>query len=189
MEGVNVSRDLAEHTVVWVATRKAIDIAEAALGPRLLSSHLLHDLLHLKSTLPELHQAALVATELPANVESGYEQSVLAFAVRVLKQCPHLLMLVQPSLRRRSNRSIWVSRWNQTRGFKPFEFVQTCSCLVGDGVPGCHVATFVGTTENLQLESCSAVPSTDVTVQSSNDSLLCLLRFFCNQIALLRPLG
>ena len=95
--------------VVWVSTRKALPVAETALGDGMLSNHLLHDLLHLKSSLPELHAASLVAMELPANVEGGYEQIVLAFARKVLKQCPKYLMIVQPSLRRRSNRSAWVS--------------------------------------------------------------------------------
>ena len=144
-------------------------------------------MLHVKSSLPELRSASLVATELPANVESGYEQHVLSFAAKALQQCPRLLMVVQPSLRRRSNRSIWVSRWNQTRGFKPFEFIQTCSCRAGDGVPGCHVTTYVGTTENLQWELCNAVPSTDISVQSAQASLAGLLSFFWDRIALLRP--
>ena len=99
--------------VAWIATRKALPVAEAALGKHLLESYLLHDMLHLKSSLPELKAASYVAIELPANVEGGYEQIVLSFLNRVLNQCPKAVMIVQPSLRRRSNRSTWVSRWNQ----------------------------------------------------------------------------
>ena len=150
MEGISSGTDPAEPRVAWIATRKALNVASEALGNRLLSSHLLHDMLHVKSTLPELNAASLVATELPANVERGYEQYVLSFAARAMKHCPRILMIVQPSLRRRSNRSIWVTRWNQSRGIKPFEFSRTCSCLVGNGVPGCHVTMYVGTSENLQ---------------------------------------
>ena len=123
-----------------------------------------------------------MATELPANVEGGYEQTVLSFAAKALKQCPRMLMIVQPSLRRRSNRSIWVARWNQHSGFKPFVFVQTCSCRVGDGVPGCHVTTCVGTIEDVKFQMCSSVPSTDISVQSARLGLCSLLQYFCNQI-------
>ena len=144
-------------------------------------------MLHVKSTLPELRAASLVATELPANVESGFEQLALSFAAKIINQCPRLLMIVQPSLRRRSNRSTWVSRWNQYSGQKPFDFVQTCSCRVGDGAPGCHVTTFVGTSEDLQWNLCNAVPSTDITVRSANACLEGLLRVFWDRIALLRP--
>ena len=163
--GINASK------VVWIATRKHKDLAESAFGDSLLSSHLLHDMLHVKSTLPELRAASLVAIELPANVESGYEQTVLSFTTRALKQCPRMLMVVQPSLRRRSNRSTWVTRWNQHRGFKPFLFKQTCSCLAGGGAAGCHVPTFVGTTEDVKLQGCNSVPSTDITVQSAREGL------------------
>ena len=131
-EGISKGKDSAEHKVVWIATRKNLEVAADALGERLLNSHLLHDLLHVKSSLPEISQAWLVAAELPANVEDGFEQLALSFTAKVLKQCPRMLMVVQPSLRRRSNRSIRVLRWNQHSGFKPFVFVQTCSCRVGE---------------------------------------------------------
>ena len=76
MDGKSTGTDPAEPRVAWIATRKALEVASAALGKRLLSSHLLHDMLHVKSTLPELNAASLVATELPVEVEGGYEQTV-----------------------------------------------------------------------------------------------------------------
>ena len=148
---------------------------------------MLHNVLHLKSSLPEFGKAWLVAAELPASVESGYEQTVMAFAARVLNQCPRLLFVVQPSLRSHSNRSVWITRWNQHSGRIPFGFSQTCSCRVGDGVPGCHVTTYVGTTEDLQLEACGAVPSTDITVQSAASSLAGLLMFVTSRSGYCNP--
>ena len=186
-ERVSKGEDSAEHKVVWIATRKNLEVAADALGERLLNSHLLHDLLHVKSSLPELSQAWLVAAELPANVEDGFEQLALSFTAKVLKQCPRMLMVVQPSFRRRSNRSVWVTRWNQHRGFKPFEFSQTCSCRVGDGVPGCHVTTYVGTVENFKFQMCESVPSTDITAQSSRRGFAGLLKFFCVRSGYIHP--
>ena len=91
-------------------------------------------------------------------------------------------------MRRRSNRSTWVTRWNQHRGFKPFLFKQTCSCLTGGGAAGCHVPTFVGTTEDVKLQGCNSVPSTDITVQSAKEGLCSLLKHFCPQIGHCDPL-
>ena len=77
IEGISSGTGPAGPRVALIATRKALEVAGTTLGNQLLSSHLLHDMLHLKSTLPELSAASAVLTELPANVESGYEQLVL----------------------------------------------------------------------------------------------------------------
>ena len=137
----------------------------------------------MKSSLPELSAASYVAIELPVNVESGFEEKVLSLVDRVRLQCPKIYMIVQPSLRRRSNRSTWVSRWNQHSGFKPFLFRETCSCRLGDGAPGCHITFYVGTGSDLKLEPCDAVPTTEITVQIASDSLRGLLQYvFCSLV-------
>ena len=64
---------------MWIATRKSLSVAEEALGQHLLDSFLLHDVLHVKSSLPELGSASHVAIELPANVEKGFEKIALNF--------------------------------------------------------------------------------------------------------------
>ena len=120
--------------------------------------------------------------ELPGCVEAGYEQLVLSFVNRVRLQCPKVHMFVQPSLRRHSNRSIWVSRWNEHNGHRPFAFRETCSCQMGDGAPGCHIRSYVGTGSHLALKTCDAIPTTDVTLQTANDSLRSLLQFFCSHV-------
>ena len=84
------------------------------------NSYLLHGMLFVKSTLPELRSASLAATGLPAHVESGYAQAILSFAAKALQQCPKLLMIVQPTLRRRSNRSMWVGYSVQTDVLVPY---------------------------------------------------------------------
>ena len=92
-------------------------------------------------------------------------------------------MIVQPSLRRRSNRSTWVSRWNQHSGFKPFLFREACSCRVGDGAPGCHITVYIGTGSDLKLEPCGAVPTAEITAQIASDSLRGLLQYvFCSLV-------
>ena len=172
---------------MWIATRKFLPVAEEALGQHLLDSFLLHSVLHVKSPLPELRSASHVAIELPANVEKGFEKIALNFLERVRVQCPQTFMIVQPSLRRRSNRSTWISRWNQHRGSKPFLFRETCSCLVGDGVPGCHITVYIGTDSGIKLEPCGAVPTTDVTVQSASRSLFGLLQYIFDSLRHLKP--
>ena len=76
------SNDKRER-VAWIATRKALPIAEAALGEHLLGSYLLHDMVRVKSSLPELSAASHVMVELPGCVEAGYEQLVVSFVNRV----------------------------------------------------------------------------------------------------------
>ena len=52
--------------VAWIATRKALPVAEAVLGKHLFGSYLFHDMVYVKSSLPVLLAATCVAIELPA---------------------------------------------------------------------------------------------------------------------------
>ena len=49
-------------------------------------------------------------------------------------------------------------------GTKPFLFRESCSCLVGYGVPGCHITVFIGTDSSIKVEPCGQVPTTDIFV-------------------------
>ena len=54
---------------------------------------------------------------------------------------------------------------------------------MGDGVKGCHITVFIGTDSSIKLEPCMAVPTTDITVQSANQSLCGLLQHvFCSRV-------
>ena len=73
-------------------------------------------------------------------------------------------------IRRKSNKTLWVSRWNRLRD-APFRFHQTCSCRVGNAVPGCHLALLIGTTMTDIMSPCAEVPTLSATPEAG---LLCL---------------
>ena len=92
--------------------------------------------------------------EAPPIVTQRFEHDMLGLVLKVLNQCPSVAIIVQPSLRRKSNKTLWVQRWNKLHN-SPFKFRQTCSCQLGDGVPGCHLTLFVGSSQNIELSPCA----------------------------------
>ena len=83
---------------------------------------------------------------------------------------PETLVIVQPSMRRRSNKTLWVHRWNQLHQ-SPFKFYQTCSCQTGNAVPGCHLTCYVGASKSITLSPCSEIPTLSATPEASVVSL------------------
>ena len=80
--------------------------------------------------MEEFHSATLVALEVPPAALKGFARDVSKFVVKVRSVGPDVLAIVQPSLRKRTQRSLRVQRWNRMEGV-PFGFKQTCSRKLG----------------------------------------------------------
>ena len=139
-----------DSKIAWVSTRRGSPAADQIAG-HLHSRHVLHDLIRsMTAPLDELSSAQAVVLEAPSIVTPRFENDMLNLISRVTAQCPCVAIIVQPSLRRKSNKTLWVSRWNRLRE-APFRFRQTCSCKMGNAAPGCHLTLLIGTTSDLSL--------------------------------------
>ena len=90
---------------------------------------------------------------------------------------PKVAMIVQPSLRQRSTKSLWVHRWNSMAGSQTTErsipkFQQTCSCQLGDPVPGCHFTYYIANNYCMNVTPCGEVPTLAATEEHVEQSLV-----------------
>jgi hypothetical protein len=103
---------------------------------------------------------------------------VLELLTKIRNVGPHFVVLVPPSLRRRTQKSFWVRNWNHFAN-PPFELRQVCSCKLGNGAPGCHFAYYVGSSFTLRYELCDEVASLGGTPEATIASLgATLIAFF-----------
>ena len=75
--------------------------------------------------LHELSSAHAVVLEVPPVVAAGFEREFLNLVNKITALHLPILVVVQPSLRRKSNKTLWVSKWNFLPHV-PFKFYQTC---------------------------------------------------------------
>ena len=120
---------------------------------------MLHDMLSsISAPMHELSTAHLVVVEVPSGGAARFEHDLLNFVRKLLALNALVLIVVQPSLRRKTNKALWVHKWNHLVHV-PFKFYQTCSCKTGDCVPGCHLTYFVGSNRHVELHPCIDVPT------------------------------
>ena len=156
----------ADFQVAWISTRRGHDAADA-ISANLFHRYHLHSLMRsVTAPLAELSAADAVMLEVPPTAERRYEHTMLDFTNRILPQCANVTILVQPSLRRKSERPTWVQRWNFLKN-TPFKFKQTCSCKLGNHTPNCHFTYLVGSTMDLGLAGCAEV----ATLSASQEAL------------------
>ena len=118
-----------------VTTRRAQPAADMLAGS-VMGKYVLHDMLTSTSApMHELSTAHVVALEVPPIVTTRFEHDLLNFVHKLLALNVIVLAVVQPSLRRKTNKSLWVHKWNQLPQV-PSKFYQTCSCKTGNQVPG-----------------------------------------------------
>ncbi len=142
----------------WISPRKSASAADIIAG-NLLNNFVLHDIVaSVKAPLHELSKAHLVMLEVPPVAAHRFEHDLLAVVQKVRLLGPEVAIIVQPSLRKRTNKTIWVHKWNFLPQ-APFKFSQTCSCQMGDGAPGCHFTCYVGNTQHNKFGACQAVPT------------------------------
>ena len=146
----------ADFKVAWISTRRGHDAADA-ISANLLHRYHLHSLIRsVTAPLTELSAADAVMLEIPPTADRRYEHTILDLVNRIIPQCAKVTILVQPSLRRKSERPTWVQRWNLLHN-TPFKFQRTCSCKLGNYTPNCHFTYLVGSTVDLKLVGCAEV--------------------------------
>ena len=164
--------------IALVSTRRAQPAADHLAGS-VCAKYILHDMLSsVTAPMHELSSAHLIALEIPPVVTVRFEHDLLNFVQKLLALNVHVLAVVQPSLRRRTNKTLWVHKWNQLPHV-PFKFFQTCSCKTGNGVPGCHLTYYVGGSVTLKTEACGHVPTLSTSPQASLESLGGTLYYLC----------
>ena len=155
-----------DFKVAWISTRRGHDAADA-ISANLLHRYHLHSLIRsVTAPLTELSAADAVMLEIPPTADRGYEHTILDLVNRIIPQCAKVTIIVQPSLRRKSERPTWVQRWNLLHN-TPFKFRRTCSCKLGNHVPNCHFTFLVGSTAGLELVGCAEV----ATLSASHEAL------------------
>ena len=117
---------------------------------------------NMTAPLDELSTAHLVVLEAPPNVAARFEHDMLSLVSRIMAQGPEVAVMVQPSLCRKSNKTLWVQRWNRLT-HAPFKFRQTCSCKASNNVPGCHLTCLIGATTAIDMSPCAEVPTLSAT--------------------------
>ncbi len=109
-----------------------------------MRTYLLHSLLvATKLPLDELSSANLVAMEVPSKATSGFERLLHRPVQQTRAAGPHVAVLDAPQVRRQAQTMTWVNRWNRLE-HAPFQFRRTCSCSLGDAVPGLHGSIYLG---------------------------------------------
>ena len=103
-------------------------------------------------------------------VTSRFEHDLPNYVHKLLALNVLVLAVVQPSLRRKTNKALWVHKWNRM-AHVPFKFYQTCSCKTGDCVPGCHLTYYVGSSRHVDLYPCIDVPTYGVSQLAGVNSL------------------
>ena len=119
-----VSSDLK---IAWISSRRGTTAADV-VSNNVLNRYLLHDVMS-KVTAPfhELSHAHVAVLEVPPSVAPLYEHKLLDTVSRIRAVGPGVALIVQPSMRRRSDKSLWGHKWNHLRD-APFRFYRTCSC-------------------------------------------------------------
>ena len=156
--------------LAWIAPRRSQHVSDV-LAQVHAGTYQLHDVIN-RTTMPfdELSHVSLVAMEVPPMTKRDYEHEVLKFVLATRKVGPHVAILVQPSLRRRTQHALWVQKWNRMPE-APFKFVQTCSCQLGNAVPGCHLTYFIGTSYGKVYKACNCVPTQSATIPALTQGL------------------
>jgi hypothetical protein len=155
--------------------------AADALAANIAGCYLLHELLaSVKLPLDELSSAHLVAIEIPPVAVKGFEHRLLHLIAKIRAIGPHVAIIVQPSLRRQTQHALWIHRWNKMDA-RPFQFVQTCSCKMGNQCHGCHFPLLCGSTflESAELATCTHVSTSGAQPLTLQRSLTGALLAFC----------
>ena len=155
--------------VVWVSTRRGGQVADAIAG-NVVERYVLQDVLTNGTALfHEFSEADLVVFEVPPVTRPQFEHKMLDVVQKVLNSGPGVMVVVQPSLRRKTNKSLWISKWNML-SHAPFKFSQTCSCRTGNRIPGCHLTCYVGCSGKVTPGPCSEAPTLCTTSQAAVES-------------------
>ena len=107
-----------------------------------------------------------------------FEHDLLNYVHKMLALNVLVLIVVQLSLRRKTNKALWVHKWIRM-AHVPF-FYQTCSCKTGDCVPGCHLTYYVGSNRHVDLYPCIDVPTYSPSQLAGVNSLGGTIKHLCS---------
>ena len=94
--------------VAWISTRRGTPAADAIAG-NVLDRYVLHDVIgQVTAPFHEFSTAHVALLEVPPTVAPLYEHKLLDVISRLRAAGPDVAVIVQPSLRRRSDKSLWV---------------------------------------------------------------------------------
>ncbi len=156
--------------LIWVSTRKAMGISDV-VAKHVVAVHPLHQLLQNPMlSMEEFAAVNLVALEVPPVTLAGFEHDLLRKVAKLCAANVPVAILVQPSLRKRTQRALWVSKWNLLSDV-PFTFRQTCSCKMGNAAPGCHFTYYLGCNFSGPFGPCNSVPTLGASTQAVWNSL------------------
>ena len=148
--------------IAWISTRRGEPAADS-IAANVIGRYVLHDMMaRMTAPLDELSTAHAVVLEAPPNVAARFEHDMLRLVSRIMARGLEVAVIVQPSLRRKSNKTLWVHRWSRLAR-APFKFCQTCSCKTGNVVPGCHLTCLVGATTAIDMSPCAEAPTLSAT--------------------------
>ena len=86
------------------------------LSKQFSAKYLLAEVLaSLQTPMLEFKEAKAVLIEAPAITKARYEHDMLDLVTKIHNLQTEVLLIVQPSLRRKSNRTLWVQKWNNLR--------------------------------------------------------------------------
>ena len=98
--------------IAWISTRRAIGAADT-VAANVTGRYLLSDISSgREAPLQELSTSHLVAFEIPPVVGPHFEHKLLDIVMKIRSFGSEVLIVVQPSLRRKSNKTLWVHKWN-----------------------------------------------------------------------------
>ena len=144
--------------IVWVSTRRCFEAADV-FAANLIGRYLLAEVIKDKDCpFHEMSTAHLVVIEAPPVAQPLFEHHLLGLVQKIRAMGPQVMLVVQPSVRRRSIRCLWAHKWNHLN-MVPFKLYQTCSCKMGNNTPGCHLTCFVGCSTPLKTMACNEVPT------------------------------
>ena len=165
--------------IAWISTRRCGPAADS-IAANVIGRYVLYDMMaNMTAPLDELSTAHLVVLEAPPNVAARFEHDMLSLVSRIMAQGPEVAVMVQPSLRRKSNKALWIQRWNRLT-HAPFKFRQTCSCKASHNVPGCHLTCLIGATAAVDMSPCAEVPTLSATSHAGMEHFGGLLYSLCS---------
>ena len=109
-------------------------------------------------SLDDLKGCSASILELPDCTDAHHELRIHSLLQRLTTITPHFAIVVQPSLRRRSPRPTWISRYNNLPN-KLCYFRTTCSCQFSSHHTA-HIPTYLACTNNWGVPGpCSEIPT------------------------------
>ena len=92
--------------VAWISTRRGEPAADN-ISANVIGRYVLHDMMaHMTAPLDELSTAHAVVLEAPPIVTARFEHDMLSLVSKIMAQGPAVAIIVQPSLRRKSNETL-----------------------------------------------------------------------------------